>query len=154
VVLYNDIVKIINNDIHAGLAGTGRWRRWTHTVQYIGERPFFGWGSEGIFDLLKEETGGSRPHNEYLQYAAFFGIPAALCYIAGVVSVFVKGIKKRAEIDIYTFAALVASFGYLVSALFGNTMSYTAPYFFIMLGLAVRPCRDISPCRPIDHKPD
>lgn len=152
--MFDDIAKIINNDAGAASAGSGRWWLWTHTAQYIGERPFFGWGANGIFDRLKEEAGNSRPHNEYLQYAAFFGIPAALCYIAGIVSVYVKGIKKRAELDIYTFAALAASFGYVVSACFGNTMSYTAPYFFIMLGLAVRPCIDISPCRSTGQKSD
>jgi O-antigen ligase len=138
--LFGETAKIINNDPDAGSTGTGRWRLWTHTVQYIGERPFFGWGSEGIFDRLEEEAGNSRPHNEYLQYAAFFGIPAALCYISGVVSVFIKGLKKRAELDIYTVAAFAASFGYLISAFFGVTMGFTAPYFFIVLGFAVRPC--------------
>lgn len=139
--LSGEATKIINNDEDAGAAGSGRWNLWKHTVQYIGERPVFGWGSEGIFDRLEEEAGNSRPHNEYLQYAVFFGIPAALCYIAGVVSVFIRGLKKRAELDIYTVAAFAAGFGYLFSAFFGNTLGFTSPYFFTMLGFAVRPCR-------------
>ena len=120
----------------AGDAGTGRWSLWTSTVQYIKERPLFGWGIEGIGKRLEEETDYSdRPHNEYLQYAAFFGIPAAALYVSGVLSVYIKALRRRANLDRTSAACLVAAFGYLVSAFFGNTMYYTAPFFFILLGI-------------------
>ena len=120
----------------AGDAGTGRWSLWTSTVRYIRERPLFGWGIEGIGRRLENETGYSdRPHNEYLQYAAFFGIPAAILYISGVLSVFIKALHRRANLDRTSAACLIAAFGYLVSAFFGNTMYYTAPFFFIFLGI-------------------
>lgn len=119
-------------------AGTGRWTLWMHTVSYIKERPLFGFGIEGTNERLFEETNGcnTRPHCEFLQYAVFYGIPAAAAYIAGAFSVFINGLKKRYSLDIYTMAAIVASFGYLVSSMFGNTMYYTAPHFFILLGIA------------------
>ncbi len=120
----------------AGDAGTGRWSLWTSTVSYIKERPLFGWGIEGIGRRLEEETGYSdRPHNEYLQYAAFFGIPATVLYISGVLSVFIKALRRRAFLDKTSAVCLVAAFGYLVSAFFGNTMYYTAPMLFIFLGI-------------------
>ena len=119
----------------AGDAGTGRWSLWTATVSYIKERPLFGWGIEGIGKRLEEETGYSdRPHNEYLQYAVFFGIPAAALYVSGVLSVYIKAFRRRANLDRTSATCLVAAFGYLVSAFFGNTMYYTAPFFFILLG--------------------
>ncbi|MBP5462332.1 MAG: hypothetical protein J6Y20_09430, partial [Lachnospiraceae bacterium] len=36
-------------------------------------------------------------------------------------------------------ACFIASAGYIASAFFGNTMYYTAPFFFIFLGMT---CRD------------
>ena len=118
-------------------AGTGRWELWAYTVGFIKERPWLGWGLEGTTKQLGELVKHTdRPHNEFLQYAAFFGIPAAMAYICGVFSVFLNGLKHKYELDIYTTAALVAAFGYLVSSTFGNTMYYTSPPFFILLGIA------------------
>ena len=152
--LFNDIKMIIGNNTGgssgpaliggdsaesvrtAGDAGTGRWSLWTSTVGYIKERPLFGHGIEGIGRRLEEETGYSdRPHNEFLQYAMFFGIPAAVIYVSGVMSVFVKAFCRRAKLDSTSSACLVAAFAYLVSSFFGNTMYYTAPLFFIFLGI-------------------
>lgn len=134
--LFGDISKVINKDDNAGSAGTGRWKLWVHTVKYIGERPLLGWGAEGIFDRLESEAGNSRTHNEYLQYTAFFGIPAGLCYIAGLFSILLKSFKNRFKLDMYNIAALTAAIGYAVSACFGNTVFSVAPYFFCTLGLA------------------
>ena len=120
----------------AGDAGTGRWSLWTSTVTYIKESPFFGKGIEGIGKRLEEETGYSdRPHNEYLQYAVFFGVPAAILYVSGALAVYLKALKNRAHLDKTSAVCLVAAFGYLVSAFFGNTMYYTAPLLFIFLGI-------------------
>lgn len=120
----------------AGDAGTGRWSLWTSTARYIGDRPLFGSGIEGIGRRLENETGYSdRPHNEYLQYAAFFGIPAAVLYISGVLAVYIKALRRRMNLDKTSAVCLVAAFGYLVSAFFGNTMYYTAPLLFIFLGI-------------------
>lgn len=122
----------------AAHAGTGRWTLWTHTVSYIKERPLFGWGIEGINERLNTETNGvnDRPHNEYLQYTAFFGIPGGLLYVAGLVLVAVRALKRFRSLDNTTFVCLAATFAYLFSALFGNTMFYTAPFLFIFMGLS------------------
>ena len=141
------ITSSSSTEAAAKSAGTGRWELWVYTVEFIKEKPLFGWGLEGTTKQLGELVGHTdRPHNEYLQYAAFFGIPASIAYICGVFSVFLNGLKHKYELDIYTIAALVASFGYLVSAAFGNTMYYTSPAFFILLGLAfnTRKCGEIS----------
>lgn len=132
-----DIGNVIEDPGNADKAGTGRWTLWTHTMGYITEKPIFGFGVEGINERLALETHNvnDRPHNEFLEYAVFFGIPAAVAYICGVFSVYLSGLKNRAKLDLYEIAALAAAFAYLVSSVFGNTMYYTAPFLFIMLGL-------------------
>lgn len=139
--LFTDVGNIATNSPDAKDAGTYRWDLWTHTVQYIGERPLLGWGSEGIYDRMEQETinNQTRPHNEYLQYCAFFGIPAGLCYLGGTAAVYVRAFRHRREMDPVSFAALAGAFAYLVSAFFGNTVFSVAPYFFCVLGLAYRP---------------
>ena len=133
--LFTDVEKIATGAEDANRAGTSRWGLVTATVRYISEHPLLGFGLEGIGNRLVSDVGTDRPHCEYLQYAAFFGIPAAVSYVLGVFHVFLNGLKHRYELGLYTKAALVAAFGYLVSAAFGNTMYYTAPYLFILLGL-------------------
>ncbi len=135
-----DIGNVIEKPEDAGTAGTGRWTLWTHTMGYITEKPFFGFGVDGIKERLTLETNNvnDRPHNEFLEYAVFFGIPAAAAYICGVFSVYLSGLKNRMKLDIYEVAALAAAFAYLVSSVFGNTMYYTAPFLFIMLGIGFK----------------
>ena len=130
----------------ADSAGTGRWGLWRNTINYIRERPLFGWGIEGIANRLAGDSANlnTRPHNEYLQYAVFFGIPAAAAYIIGCVSVFIHNWRKRRIITGYTFVCIAASFTYLFSAVFGNTMFYTAPFLFIFLGLSFQRDKNLT----------
>lgn len=138
--LFFDIGNIINNPKEADDAGTYRWAIWKFSASYIIEKPIFGFGVEGIADRLNKATGNNgitRPHSEFLLYAANFGIPAAIIYFCGNLAVFLKGLKNKLTLDIHTTAAIVASFGYLVSACFGNSTFYLSPIFFIFLGLAM-----------------
>ncbi|MDE5945680.1 MAG: O-antigen ligase family protein [Oscillospiraceae bacterium] len=131
-----DILKIARNSEDAENAGTHRWKLWKYTASYIKEKPVFGFGVEGISQRLDKDTGVDRSHNEFLQYSAFFGIPSAIIYICGVMTVFFEGLKNKSKLDIYTITAIITAFGYLVSSFFGNTMYYTAPFLFIFLGFA------------------
>lgn len=144
IVFIKDIGNVIEKPDSSDHAGTGRWTLWTHTMDYITEKPLFGFGVEGINERLNTETHGinNRPHNEFLQYAAFFGIPAAVAYFCGALSVFINGLKNRFKLDRFTVAALVGAFAYLVSSVFGNTMYYTAPYLFILLGMGSAKCSE------------
>ena len=119
-----------------------RWTLWKESVQCISERPFFGFGTDGIEDRLRDLTGEERSHNEYLQYTAFYGIPAALCYLAGIMAVFIHGLKNKAKLDKYAIISLAAAFAYCFSAFFGVSRTYTAPYLFIFLGLGFGICRN------------
>ena len=115
--------------------GHGRWTLWTITVDYLIDEPFFGYGCEGISETLYDYVEIANPHNEPLTYAVYFGIPAAILYVAGCLSSIVKSLRYG-NYDSGRVIAAFAAIGYLISSLFGVAMFYTAPYFFILLGLA------------------
>lgn len=138
-VLFGDLNNIIADNEKADYAGTKRWKLWELTCKYISEKPFFGFGVDGIYDRLYNEFEEYRSHNEFLQYASFFGIPAGVMYVCGVFSVFLKGLKHKHELDCYTIPAIITAFTYLVSSFFGNSFFYTAPFLFIFLGLGFAP---------------
>jgi len=152
--LFFDIRKIVSDTADAEHAGSSRWKLWQCTLQYIAERPLTGHGTDGTAVRLAAEANYSRPHDEYLQYAVFWGIPAALLYISacGVTLLRALGRVRRST---YGCAATVASAGYLASACFGNTKYYTSPYFFLLLGItaSVFVWRDDGP-EPGMRKPD
>lgn len=131
-----DVDSIAKDPQHADSAGTTRWMLWKFTIKKIAEKPLFGFGNEGIKAMLEEATGSTRPHNEFLQYTVFYGIPAGLLYILGCFSVFIHDYILRAFLDNETNICLIASFCYLVSSFFGNTMFYTTPFLFILLGFS------------------
>lgn len=136
----SDVVKIVENSEDAGDAGTARWTLWTHTVKYIKMKPWIGWGYEGSCALLGTETHADRTHNEYLENMAFYGVPAGLIYVVGLVSVYVKALIKRKSVDNVTLCCLVGALGYIGSAFVGNSFIFAAPFFFIFLGLANNTC--------------
>ncbi len=135
--LFGDVIKMNEQAAITCGTGTGRGILYIRTLDYIDRSPVFGYGAEGIAERLAIDTRGvcDRPHNEILQYAAFFGVPAAVMYVGGVLAVYLKGLKNRAHLDAYAVAALVAAFGYLVSSMFGNTTHYITPYLFMLLGM-------------------
>ncbi len=119
----------------AASAGSNRWMIWRNSMRLILENPVFGIGFEGVHVRVLAEVGNPRPHNEFMQYALFYGFPGGLLYLIGCVGVYVRAVRQRARLDAPTFAALTAAFGYLAGSFFGLTVYNTAPYFFIMLGL-------------------
>jgi hypothetical protein len=141
--LPNDIGMIAANDEDAWQAGSWRWLLWEVTADRIMERPVLGWGPEGIVNYLKSSStnlqtdGIERTHNEYLQYAAFFGIPALICYLGGAMTIFIRGLVRRKTLTGAELAALAGAFGYLVSGFVGVSMFYHTPLCFVMLGLGM-----------------
>lgn len=117
-------------------AGSGRWIIWMRCLTLIKAHPWFGIGFEGItvLDIISYVTN-ARPHNEVMQYALFYGIPAGVLYTFGCLGVYLRAIRRRAQLDNLTLAALTAAFGYLAGSQFGHTVYNTTPYLFIMLGL-------------------
>lgn len=140
-----ELVEIIRGE-GQWYAGHGRWQLWQVTADYIVDEPLFGYGCEGIAETLYDYTEVYSPHNEVLAYAAFFGIPAAMFYLAGCISAIIGALKscrsedtecgKNAAFDSSCMIAAVAALSYLISSMFGVAMFYTVPYFFILIGLA------------------
>ena len=134
--LIRDMAGIISGSQN-DYAGHGRWMLWKETADYIADRPFLGYGCEGIRYILDETAAGS-PHNEPLTYAAFFGIPSAVAYCTGVILSVIKGLKSSVcRSGIASGIAAFAALGYFVSSLFGVAMFYTAPFLFVFMGMAV-----------------
>ena len=125
----------LKNPEEADSAGSSRWVLWKATMKYISEKPLLGWGVEGISQRLKVEAGAERTHNEYLQYAAFFGIPNVICYITGCALVFLRAVRRWNDIEPGTKVCVCGALAYFISAAFGVSMYYTAPLFFVYLGL-------------------
>ncbi len=163
--LSSDVANILTESSDADSAGHNRWLLWTTTCGYITSKPILGYGCEGLSDILMETTGRADPHNEILSYAAQFGIPAAVFYTAGVIFSFISFFTNRqycisdngsdqhignlsssktcgsfsdgtGSSDETRAACFLASFGYFISSLFGVTMFYTLPFFFIFLGMS------------------
>lgn len=108
-------------------AGTNRWGLWMRAFKEIAESPIIGTGNVGL-----------RPHNEYLQYAQVWGPISAIIYISAFVVIFVKAIKHREKLSNFSLGLLFVVGGYLISAIFGNTMPHTTPFFALFLGLLIR----------------
>ena len=97
--------------------------------------PVLGFGPENMDKELQATIWNDRIDNEVLQYAIYLGIPAALLYLAAL---FTLAFSRGASLPRLRPAAFVAAgcvFGYLLSSMLGNSMFYTAPYFWIFLGI-------------------
>lgn len=123
----------INNALKAG---TGRLELWVNGIKFFLENPVFGYGPENLRDLYwKVGIIQDRPHNLLIQLATTSGIVGLLTYISAIAIIWIRGLKRmRFDNKIYIISFFVVT-AYLISAMFGNSMYYTSPYFFIFLGL-------------------
>lgn len=126
------------NKLAATRSGFERWVLWMDAVEIMKEHPILGVGPDNLA-MFYEEKGirGDRPHNELLQIGASLGVPAMIFYLSalglGFFQIF-RNLKKMSQTEIIAVGAVG---GYLVSAMFGNTMYYTYPYFLIFLAIAL-----------------
>lgn len=132
----SQLINDMNLEGQEKSTGTARIAMWYKCGDYIAERAFVGYGSDATGDRLLADTQISdRCHNEYINYAVSFGVPATVFYVAAVFAIYLRGLKHRRELTDANLIGLCAALAYLISALVGNTMYYTAPYLFIMLGM-------------------
>lgn len=120
----------------ANHAGSGRIQIWKYGIKFFMERPILGYGPENL-EIKYNEVGidQDRPHNLIIQMATTSGIIGVITYFTAIGMILltaIKYIKMENEIYIISLETVVA---YLISAMFGNSMYYTSPYFFIFLGL-------------------
>lgn len=115
--------------------GTSRMELWTNGIDFILKKPFIGYGPDNMRPLYEEVSiSQDRPHNLIIQLAATSGIPGMLLYVIAVGIIVVKGIRRLLKNNEKGKIFLIIIATYLVSAMFGNSMYNTSPYFFIFLG--------------------
>ncbi len=139
VTLSRDLSEITSDSQQSKAAGSNRWGLWLYSINKLNKKPstyLTGYGIEGISDQMQKDTGDSRPHNEFLQQIVFFGLPALIIYVAAIFLMYLRGYHNATLLSISTIVALIAAFGYLFQSSFGNTMFYTSPFFFSILGMA------------------
>ena len=121
------VVASAPTSAEAASAGTNRWSLWLEAFAEIKDSPIIGTGNV----LL-------RPHNEYLQFAQVWGIPSLIIYLSAFVLIMVKAIKNRANLSDLSLTLLFSVLAFMVSAIFGNTMPHTTPFFAIFVGFLIR----------------
>lgn len=134
------ICKIMNielEDIDEKLkkAGTNRMELWINGIKFVLERPIIGYGPDNLAEKYEEQgIDQDRPHNLLIYLACVSGIPGMIIYITAVGIIVVNGIKKILNNKYSGLIYLLVVITYLISSMFGNSMYYTSPYFFIFLG--------------------
>lgn len=134
-----DIFKIVKLSPAKDLAhvGSDRWPLWMNGLRFITEKPIFGYGPDNLgAQYAKVNIIIDRPHNEFIQFAASLGIPALVSYIMALAVHFISFLKQRKHVSVVYIGILCTVITYLASSMFGNTMYYTSPFFFMLLGLS------------------
>ena len=122
--------------------GTGRLGLWQFAIELIRQRPLLGYGCNGAADRFTYQSGLAEPavrvHNEYLQVALDYGIPACVIYLAALlitVIYFFKRLKKKDGLSPVARILFIVFVAYCISAFSGIAAYYTVSYFFIMFAL-------------------
>lgn len=129
------------------ILGTERGLLWRLGIQFALDKPIFGHGPDNLRALYESyrEVIPDRPHNELIQIAAMLGLPALALYITGIGSHVVNFFRCFRKLSIFHLALFASVGSYLVSSLFGNTMYYTTPYYFMMLAFSHKVCCSLQP---------
>lgn len=116
-------------------AGSGRAELWKYGIQLFLEKPILGYGPENLEqEYARFNIDQDRPHNLIIQLATTSGIVGLLLYCTAIGIIIIRGIKKIREKECVQKLVFFVVIAYLISAMFGNSMYYTSPYFFIFLG--------------------
>ncbi len=133
----NDSQAVVHGKEEAEFTtGVSRMILWELGADYISEKWLTGHGADVTGEEMHTLTNDSdRCHCEYMNYAISFGVPATLLYVAAVFAVYLRGLMAKKKLTDINLVGLGAAMFYLVSAAVGNTMFYTAPFLFILLGM-------------------
>ena len=95
-----------------------------------------GYGADNLQgEYKKYNINQDRPHNLVIQLATTSGIPGLILYICGAGVILIRGFRRVNFDNMIYQSVLFTIIAYLISAMFGNSMYYTSPYFFILLGM-------------------
>ena len=129
-------IKKTNVEEEFDKIGSLRMKLWKNGIKFFLERPVLGYGPENLgSEYIKVGMVTSdRPHNLIIQLATTSGFPGLILYLSGIGIILIRALKTMQfenELQVIAFSVVIA---YLISAMFGNSMYYTSPYFFIFLG--------------------
>ena len=131
---FQEIYDALNHSAETVTNTSVRLQMWQQSLQQIAKTPIFGVGLEGGGSITFW-GGNDRPHNEYIQYTLFTGIPGGLAYLTALISLFVCCMRKLKKLPVEALTLGTMVFGYAASAFVGNSMYYTTVYFAAVLGL-------------------
>jgi len=120
-----------------GADGYDRFDMWEKSLDNMKEYPIFGVGV-GAWKSYNSEFTARAPHNEFLELGACAGIPALLVYLTLLLTLFIMFRKKYKSQSFSSFIVFGAILSYLVQSVFGNILPFTAPLFYVMIGLAIK----------------
>lgn len=126
--------KALIKDIENG--GSGRIKLWKYGFQFFMQNPILGYGPENLES--KYQAVGieqDRPHNLIVQLATTSGIIGLLSYLSAIGIILIRGLKTMDLENSFLVISFACVIAYMISAMFGNSMYYTSPYFFIFLGI-------------------
>lgn len=115
--------------------GSSRMILWINGIKFISKKPIIGYGPDNLKDqYMRKGIDQDRPHNLLIYLACVSGIPGMVLYVTAVGIIVIRGIKKIFNNERQGIIYLIVVITYLISSMFGNSMYYTSPYFFIFLG--------------------
>ncbi|MDE6189616.1 MAG: O-antigen ligase family protein [Clostridia bacterium] len=141
--LLNDIKRVFSSGLggegeDASSSGTGRFGLWKRTIAVIKQVPWFGKGLDLYYANNIYDPTLDVAHNEYLTMASNVGIPGLILYLTAIVWWFVKAVKNRKRLAYTDLLLLASAFAYLISAAFGNSFTYTYPYFLLFFAMSIQ----------------
>ena len=150
---FQEIYDALNNSSETITNASVRLLMWRESLEHIAQSPLFGVGLEGG-DVIHFAAGigNDRPHNEYIQYALFTGIPGAIAYLTALGSLFVCCMRNLTKLPTETLILGTMVVGYCASAFVGNSMYYTTVYFAMLLGLVMGSVKNIDRVHPVQLK--
>lgn len=108
-----------------------RYILWKVGLKLIYSKPLTGYGPDNLFsEYVKNGVVEDLPHNEFIQMGATNGVICLILYLFAILSI----IFKKNNFNGLTFTITITLIGYLISSFFGNSMFYTTPYLYIILG--------------------
>lgn len=129
-----------DKNIDASKAGTNRWGLWVTTIDIIKENPIIGYGMNNLgegFDKLNVYPESTNPHNELIRQWAENGIIGLILFLLVHIFTFLPFLKNIKKYDYITACSIFVIMCYFASSLFGVSAFYTAPYYYLFLGMAI-----------------